>query len=148
MLGYWKRPDATAEALRDGWMHSGDAATVDEAGYIYIVDRLKDMIISGGENIYSTEVEDVLYRHPAVLECAVIGVPDEQWGERVHAIVALRPGQTATAEDLIEFSRTQIGRYKCPRSLDFVEALPKTGSGKIQKAALREPFWAGQERRV
>ncbi|HVC31641.1 MAG TPA: long-chain-fatty-acid--CoA ligase [Steroidobacteraceae bacterium] len=148
MLGYWKRPDATAEALRGGWMHSGDAATVDDAGYIYIVDRLKDMIISGGENIYSTEVEDVLYRHPAVLECAVIGVPDEQWGERVHAIVALRPGQTATAEDLIEFSRTQIGHYKCPRSLAFIDALPKTGSGKIQKAALREPFWAGKERRV
>lgn len=148
MLGYWQRPDATAEALRDGWMHSGDAATVDEDGYIYIVDRLKDMIISGGENIYSTEVEDVLYRHPAVLECAVIGVPDDTWGERVHAFVALRPGQEATAEDLMAFARTQIAHYKCPRSLDFVDALPKTGSGKIQKAALRERFWSGRERRV
>lgn len=148
MLGYWKRPDATAEALRDGWMHSGDGATVDEEGYIYIVDRLKDMIITGGENVYSTEVENVLYRHPAVLECAVIGVPDDSWGERVHAVVALRPDQPATVDDLIAFARSQIAHYKCPRSLDFVASLPKTGSGKIQKAALRAPFWQGRDRQI
>jgi acyl-CoA synthetase (AMP-forming)/AMP-acid ligase II len=148
MLGYWKRPEATAAALRNGWMHSGDGATVDDDGYMYIVDRLKDMIISGGENVYSTEVENVLYQHPAVLECAVIGVPDEHWGERVHAVVALRAGAAATEAEIIGYTRSQIAHFKCPRSLEFVEALPKTGSGKIQKAALREPFWAGQERRV
>jgi acyl-CoA synthetase (AMP-forming)/AMP-acid ligase II len=147
-LGYWKRPEAAAEALRDGWMHSGDGATVDEAGYIYLVDRLKDMIISGGENVYSTEVENVLYLHPAVLECAVIGIPDDHWGERVHAVVALRPDASATPQEIIDFARSRIAHFKCPRSLDLVSALPKTGSGKIQKAALREPFWAGRERRI
>ncbi len=148
MLGYWNQPEATAQALRDGWLCSGDAATVDEAGYIYIVDRLKDMMISGGENVYSTEVEQALSSHPAVRECAVIGVPDEQLGERVHAIVALRPGQSATAEELIEFTHGRIADYKCPRSVQFVAMLPKTGSGKIQKTALRAPFWAGRERQI
>jgi acyl-CoA synthetase (AMP-forming)/AMP-acid ligase II len=148
MLGYWRLPEATAEALRDGWMHSGDLATVDEEGYITIVDRKKDMIITGGENVYSTEVEDALYRHPAVLEAAVIGVPDERWGERVHAVVVLRDGRTVAPADLTEFCRAHIAGYKLPRSVEFVEALPKTGSGKIQKSILRERHWRGYERRV
>jgi long-chain acyl-CoA synthetase len=148
MSGYWRNPEATAAALRGGWMHSGDGAAVDEDGYIYIVDRLKDMIITGGENVYTTEVEDVLYRHPAVLECAVIGVPDDRWGERVHAVIALRIGEQATADDLVAFARSQIAGFKCPRSVEFVDALPKTGSGKIQKAVLRAPYWAGRERQV
>jgi long-chain acyl-CoA synthetase len=148
MLGYWRQPEATAAVLRDGWMYSGDLATVDDEGYIFIVDRKKDMIITGGENVYSTEVEDALYKHPAVLEAAVIGVPDERWGERVHAVVVLRPGMTATVEELQAFCRRHIAGYKVPRSVDFAESLPKTGSGKIQKAELRERYWQGYERRV
>jgi acyl-CoA synthetase (AMP-forming)/AMP-acid ligase II len=148
MLGYWRQPEATAAVLRDGWMHSGDLATVDDEGYIFIVDRKKDMIITGGENVYSTEVEDALYKHPAVLEAAVIGVPDERWGERVHAVVVLRPGMSATVEELQAFCRQHIAGYKVPRSVDFAESLPKTGSGKIQKAELRERYWQGYERRV
>jgi long-chain acyl-CoA synthetase len=148
MAGYWRQPEATAAALRDGWMHSGDLATVDGAGYVTIVDRAKDMIITGGENVYSTEVEDALYAHPAVLEAAVIGVPDARWGERVHAVVVLRSGQAATGEELAAHCRTRIAAYKIPRSVAFLPALPKTGSGKIQKAALREPFWQGHDRQV
>jgi len=148
MLGYWKLPDVSAETLRGGWMHSGDMATVDEEGYIFIVDRKKDMIITGGENVYSTEVEDALYKHPAVLEAAVIGVPDERWGERVHAVVVLKPGQQAAPNELSEFCRRHIAGFKIPRSFEFVEALPKTGSGKIQKAGIREAHWQGYERRV
>jgi acyl-CoA synthetase (AMP-forming)/AMP-acid ligase II len=148
MSGYWRNPPATAAALRDGWMHSGDGAMVDEDGYIFIVDRLKDMIITGGENVYTTEVEDVLYRHPAVLECAVIGVPDERWGERVHAVVALRAGQQVSVEEIIAFSRGEIAGYKCPRTVEFVAALPKTGSGKIQKSVLRAPYWTGRDRQI
>jgi long-chain acyl-CoA synthetase len=148
MLGYWKLPDASAEALRGGWMHSGDLATVDDEGYIYIVDRAKDMIITGGENVYSTEVEDALYKHPAVLEAAVIGVPDERWGERVHAVVVLKPGQHVAPTELSDFCRRHIAAYKIPRSVEFVDALPKTGSGKIQKSVLREQHWQGYERRV
>ena len=148
MLGYWRQPEVSAETLRGGWMHSGDLATVDEEGYVYIVDRKKDMIITGGENVYSTEVEDALYRHPAVLEAAVIGVPDEKWGERVHAVVVLKAGQQAEAAELSDFCRQHIAGYKIPRSVEFAEALPKTGSGKIQKADLREKHWSGYERRV
>ena len=148
MLGYWCLPEVTAETLRDGWMHSGDIATVDEEGYIYIVDRKKDMIITGGENVYSTEVENALYAHPAVLEAAVIGVPDDTWGERVHAVVVLKPGCLAQPVELTDFCRRTIAGYKVPRSFEFMEALPKTGSGKIQKAELREKHWRGQERRV
>jgi acyl-CoA synthetase (AMP-forming)/AMP-acid ligase II len=145
MLGYWQRPEETAAALRDGWMHSGDMATVDEEGYIYIVDRKKDMIISGGENVYSTEVEDALYKHPAVLEAAVIGVPDERWGERVHAIVVLKSGLSAEGQELSEFCRQHIAGYKIPRSVEFAESLPKTGSGKIQKGEIRQRYWAEYE---
>jgi acyl-CoA synthetase (AMP-forming)/AMP-acid ligase II len=148
MLGYWRRPEISAETLRGGWMHSGDLATVDEEGYIYIVDRKKDMIISGGENVYSAEVEDALYKHAAVLEAAVIGVPDERWGERVHAFVVLKPGATAEPAELSDFCRLHIAAYKIPRSVEFLDSLPKTGSGKIQKSGLRDAYWAGFERRV
>jgi long-chain acyl-CoA synthetase len=149
MLGYWRMPDATAEAIVDGWMHTGDLATVDEENYIYIVDRAKDMIISGGENIYSVEVENALYTHPAVLEAAVIGIPDETWGEAVHAVVVCKPGKSVSAEDLIAHARTQIAGYKVPRSVEFLpEALPKSGAGKILKRNLREKYWVGKSRRV
>jgi long-chain acyl-CoA synthetase len=149
MLGYWRLPEATAAVLIDGWMHTGDLATVDEENFIFIVDRLKDMIISGGENIYSVEVENALYTHPAVLEAAVIGIPDPTWGEAVHAVVVLKPGMSATEEELIAHARTQVAGYKVPRSIEFSnEALPKSGVGKILKRDLREKFWRGQSRNV
>jgi long-chain acyl-CoA synthetase len=145
MRGYWRQPEASAAALRDGWMHSGDMATVDEEGYIFIVDRKKDMIITGGENVYSTEVENALYQHPAVLEAAVIGVPDEHWGERVHAVVVLKEGHQAEPQELADFCRRSIAGYKIPRSVEFTGALPKTGSGKIQKGEIRERYWREHE---
>jgi|SRR5579859_1312761 len=148
MLGYWRKPAETAAVLRDGWYYSGDLGTMDEDGYVYVVDRKKDMIVSGGENVYSTEVEAALYSHPAVLEAAAIGVPDAQWGEAVKAIVVLRPDMTATADDLIAHCRTLIAGYKCPRSVDFLDALPKSGANKILKRELREPYWKGYTRRV
>lgn len=149
MQGYWRLPEATAAVLIDGWMHTGDLATVDEENFIFIVDRLKDMIISGGENIYSVEVENALYTHPAVLEAAVIGIPDPTWGEAVHAVVVLKPGMSATEEELIAHARTQVAGYKVPRSIEFSkEALPKSGVGKILKRDLREKFWRGQSRNV
>jgi long-chain acyl-CoA synthetase len=149
MVGYWRKPEETAEVLRDGWLYTGDLATVDEEGYIYIVDRKKDMIITGGENVFSTEVENVLYTHPAVLEAAVVGVPDERWGEAVKAIVVLKPGMQATEGELIAHCRARLAHFKAPRSVEFYAgALPKSGSGKILKRELRERYWAGQERRV
>lgn len=149
MQGYWKRPDLSAEVLHDGWMLTGDAAYMDENGFVYIVDRVKDMIISGGENVYSAEVEQTVYTHPAVLECAVIGVPDEKWGERVHAIVRLREGRNADEADIINHCRSQIGGYKCPRSASFTDQpLPLSGAGKILKTELRKPFWEGADRNV
>jgi long-chain acyl-CoA synthetase len=149
MVGYWNNPQATADAVRDGWLYTGDLATVDDEGYIYIVDRKKDMIITGGENVFSTEVENVLYTHPAILEAAVVGVPDATWGEAITAIVVLKAGMTATEQDIIEYCRARTAHFKVPRSVDFYEgALPKSGSGKILKRELREKYWAGQERRV
>jgi long-chain acyl-CoA synthetase len=149
MLGYWRMPEATAAAIVDGWMHTGDLATVDEENYIYIVDRSKDMIISGGENIYSVEVENALYTHPAVLEIAVIGIPHETWGEAVHAVVVLKPGMTVSEEELIAHTRTLIAGYKAPRSIEFMtDALPKSGAGKILKRDLREKHWVGKSRNV
>src|SRR5690606_17057902 len=127
MLGYWNKPEATAEALRDGWFHSGDIAGKDEEGYARLPDRLKDMTSPGGENIYPAEVEEVLYGHPAVAECAVIGVPDERWGEVGKAIVVLRPGMTATAEEIIKFFDGRLARYKIPKHVEFVDALPRNG---------------------
>jgi long-chain acyl-CoA synthetase len=148
MKGYWKRPAETAEALAGGWLRTGDVATVDADGYLYILDRKKDMIITGGENVYSVEVENALASHPAVADAGVIGVPDETWGERVHAVVVLRPGARATAEELQQHCRTLIGGYKVPKTVEFTEALPRTPSGKIQKATLREPYWRGHSRKV
>src|SRR5258708_3107754 len=149
MLGYWHMPEATAAAIVDGWMHTGDLATIDEENYIYIVDRAKDMIVSGGENIYSVEVENALYTHPAVLEAAVIGIPHVRWGEALHAVVVLRPGAQASAEEIIVYAHTQIAGYKAPRSIEFSpDALPKSGAGKILKRDLREKYWVGQSRNV
>jgi fatty-acyl-CoA synthase len=136
--GYWKKPAETAQAIRNGWLHTGDLAVIDEDGYVNIVDRKKDMIITGGENVYSTEVEHVLYEHPAVLECAVFGTADPQWGEAVTAAVVLKAKAAASAQDLIEFVRGRIAHYKAPRRIEFLTELPKTGSGKIQKKLLRE----------
>jgi acyl-CoA synthetase (AMP-forming)/AMP-acid ligase II len=141
MLGYLNQPEATDEALRGGWMRTGDMGSLDEDGYLYLADRKKDMIISGGENVYSTEVEAVLYEHPAVLEAAVIGVPDPVWGETVKALVVLKLGQTVSAQALEVFCRERIAGYKVPRSVDFLESLPKTATGKISKKELRAPYW-------
>ena len=148
MKGYWNRPEATAEAIRDGVFHSGDAGYFDANGYLFIHDRVKDMIVSGGENIYPAEVESVLYSHPAVADVAVIGVPDDKWGETVKAIVVRKPGAALTGEELIDYCRDRIAGYKRPRSVDFVDALPRNPTGKILKAVLREPYWAGKGRRV
>jgi long-chain acyl-CoA synthetase len=149
MLGYLNRPEETAKALVNGWYRSGDVAYADKDGYLYIVDRAKDMIISGGENIYTTEVENALYAHPAVLEVAVFGIPDEAWGEAVHAEVVPKPGAGVTGDDLITHCRSLIGGYKLPRSINVrSEALPKSGAGKILKRDLRAPFWEGKNRAV
>ena len=141
MVGYWRRPELTALTIRDGWMWTGDIATWDEEGYIFIVDRAKDMIISGGENIYSTQVEAAIHQHEAVLESAVIGVPDEQWGEAVKAVVVLKPGHTATEQDIIDTAAKHLASYQKPKSVDFVDALPKAPTGKILKRELRAPYW-------
>jgi fatty-acyl-CoA synthase len=146
--GYWEQPEETARAIYGGYFHSGDLAVWDQFGSIHIVDRKKDVIISGGENISSPEIEDALYRHPAVLECAVIGAPSEKWGETPKAIIVLRPGQSATEEEIIAFSREHLAHFKCPTSVEFVDALPRTATGKLQKFLIRERYWAGQARRV
>jgi long-chain acyl-CoA synthetase len=149
MKGYWNLPELTADTLRGGWMHTGDAGYLDERGFLFIVDRVKDMIVSGGENVYSAEVEDAIYLHPDVAECAVVGVPSERWGEAVHAVVVPRAGTRPTAESIIEHCRTRIAGYKCPRTVEFrEEELPKSGPGKILKTELRAPHWAGRERRL
>lgn len=148
MVGYWKAPDKTAETLIDGWLRSGDVGRMDEDGFIYLVDRLKDMIISGGENVYSVEVENALSQHPAVASCAVIGVTDEKWGERVHAVIVKRPGVEVGTDDLVAHCRTLIAGYKCPRSFDFREALPVSGVGKVLKAELRKSFATEPEHQV
>ncbi|MBN8843738.1 MAG: long-chain fatty acid--CoA ligase [Sphingomonadales bacterium] len=137
MTGYWNRPDETAEALRGGWMHTGDVGRMDADGYIHVVDRLKDMIITGGENVYSVEVEAVLAGHPAVSQCAVVGLPDPRWGERVHAVVVARPGHAPVADEIIAHLRTKLAAYKCPRSVEFRSAMPLSAAGKILKAELR-----------
>jgi len=148
MLGYWQRPDATAEVLKDGWLHTGDIATVDEDGYIYVVDRKKEMIISGGSNIYPREVEEVLHTHPAVLEVAVVGVPDDTWGESVKAVLTLKPGLAATEQEILVWCRERIAGYKRPRSVEIVGELPKSAYGKILRREVREPYWQGRTRRV
>lgn len=148
MQGYWNKPAETAAALKGGWMHTGDGGRMDEDGFLYVVDRIKDMIVSGGENVYSAEVENALAQLPEVAMSAVIGVPDAQWGERVHAVIVLRPGMAIEAEAVIAHCRTLIAGYKCPRSVEFRPELPITAAGKLQKFALREPYWAGHARRV
>ncbi len=148
MEGYWRQPEATAAALRDGWFHTGDLATVDEEGYILIVDRAKDMILTGGENVASAEIERVLYLHPAVLECAVIAVPDEQWGEVAKAVVTLKAGCQAGEAEIMDHCRKHLAGFKIPKTVELADALPKGGTGKILKKVLREKYWAGQERRV
>ena len=145
MAGYWKQPEATAAVMRSGWFHTGDMATMDENGYVLIVDRKKDIIVSGGENISSLEVEKVMLAHPAVYEVAVIPVPDERWGEVPKAIVSLKPGMQLSESELMEFTRSRLSHYKCPRSIEFMEVLPKTGTGKILKKELRKKYWSGTE---
>ena len=145
MLGYWQQPEATAQALRGGWFHTGDMATWREDGYLLIVDRKKDIILSGGENISSLEVERTLSAHPAVLDLAVIPVPDEHWGEVPKALVVLKPGAAATETELIEFCRERMAHYKCPRSVEFIETLPRTGTGKVLKRELRKKYWQDRE---
>jgi acyl-CoA synthetase (AMP-forming)/AMP-acid ligase II len=148
MKGYWNLAEATTWAIRGEWFHSGDAGYLDADGYVYIHDRVKDMIVSGGENIYPAEVESALYGHPGVADVAVIGVPDERWGESVKAIVVPKPGSSLTPAELIEFARARIAGYKVPRSVDFIDALPRNPSGKILKRELRKPYWVDRERQV
>jgi long-chain acyl-CoA synthetase len=149
MQGYWNKPELSAETLRGGWVHTGDGGYMDEDGFVYIVDRVKDMIISGGENVYSAEVENAVYQHPAVVECAVIGVPDDKWGERVHAIVRCHEGRSASEREIIDFCHELIANYKCPRSVSFRdEPMPLSGAGKILKTELRKPFWEGRGKQV
>ncbi len=147
--GYWNKPEETAKAmLGDGWLRTGDAGILDADGYLYIQDRIKDMIITGAENVYPAEVESAIYGHPAVADVAVIGVPDPKWGEAVKAMVVLKPGAQADADAIIAHARQRIAGFKCPKSVDFIAALPRNPSGKILRRELREPFWAGHERRV
>ncbi len=148
MKGYWRQPEATDSVIVDGWFHTGDMATMDTEGMIEIVDRKKDLIISGGENISSIEVEGMLYKHPAVLEAACIAIPDEKWGEVPAALVVFKPGMTATESHIIQFCRDNLAHYKCPKSISFIDALPRTATGKIQKNLLRDTYWKGRGKRV
>ncbi len=149
MAGYWNRPEETAAALTpDGWLRTGDLGHLDDTGRIYLVDRAKDLVITGGENVYPAEVENVLAAHPDIAELAVIGVPDERWGETVKAVVVARPGTTPDPAEIIEFTRGRLARYKCPTSVDLVASLPRTATGKVIKAEVREPYWRGHDRRI
>jgi long-chain acyl-CoA synthetase len=149
MREYWKRPDATSEAFREGWYHTGDAGYLDEDGFLYLVDRVKDMVVTGGENVYSVEVENALATHQAVAQVAVIGIPDDRWGEAVHAVVVLKPNVTATEDDLKSHARERIAGYKLPKSIEFRdEPLPLSGALKVLKRELRAPYWDGRERAV
>jgi acyl-CoA synthetase (AMP-forming)/AMP-acid ligase II len=148
MKGYWRQDDATEAVIVDGWFHTGDMATMDAEGYIEIVDRKKDLIISGGENVSSIEVEGMLYKHAAVLEAACVAIPDQKWGEAPAAIVVLKPGEKASEAEIIEFCRANLAHFKCPRSVSFVDSLPRTATGKIQKNLLRDKYWEGRSKRV
>jgi acyl-CoA synthetase (AMP-forming)/AMP-acid ligase II len=148
MKGYWKKPEATAEAIRDGWMHTGDAAFRDKDGYFFIYDRVKDMIVSGGENVYPAEVENAVFGHPAIADVAVIGVPDDKWGEAVKAVCVVKPGESVDEAAIIAWARERIAAYKAPKSVDFVESIPRNASGKILRRELRKPYWEGRERMV
>ena len=148
MVEYWHKPDETRDVMVDGWLHTGDMGYYDENGYVYLVDRKKDLVVTGGENVYPREVEEVLYRHPAVAEAAVIGVPDDLWIERVHAVVVLNEMQQATEDEIVEFCKQHLARYKAPKSVEFVESLPKNPQGKILKRELRKKYWTGLERKT
>ena len=148
MEGYWEQPDATAAAIHDGFFHTGDGGTIDDDQYVIISDRKKDVIISGGENVSSIEVEDAIFQHPEVAEVAVIGIPDAKWGELVTALVVTSPGSTLTEADVIEFARTRVAGYKCPKRVEFRDELARTATGKLQKFKLRAPFWEGHDRQV
>ncbi len=148
MKGYWRRPDATAETIRDGWLHTGDIGKMDDGGYVFILDRTKDMLISGGLNVYPREIEEVLLRHAGISQAAVIGVPDERWGEAVKAIVVPAPGARLSEAEVVAFAASQLAGYKKPKSVEFVTDLPKTTVGKIDKKALRAPYWVGRDRLV
>ena len=148
MKGYWNKPEATASSVRDGWMHTGDAAYMDEDGYIFIYDRVKDMIVTGGENVYPAEVENAIFGHPDVADVAVIGVPDEKWGEAVKAVVVAKPGAPRDAGKIIAWARERIAGYKAPKSVDFVEAIPRNITGKILRREIRKPYWEGRDRMV
>ncbi len=149
MQGYWRAPEQTAAVVRDGFMHTGDAGYLDDRGFLFLVDRVKDMIITGGENVYSVEVENVLYQHPAINECAVIGIPSEAWGESVHAVVTFKSGLSATAAEIVEFAKARLSHFKAPKSVSFHDGeLPKSGAGKILKSDLKKPFWSGEQRGI
>jgi long-chain acyl-CoA synthetase len=148
MKGYWNQPELTKEALKGGWLYTGDMGRMDRLRYLYVVDRKKDMIISGGENIYAKEVEDVLVTHPAVAQAVVIGVPDDKWGESVKALIVKRKGGDATEEEIINFCKDRLSSFKKPKSVEFVEDFPKSTAGKILKRELREKYWAGKERKI
>jgi len=148
MSEYWNNPDATKVAFRGGWLHTRDMGYRDDDGYLYLVDRKEDMIISGGFNIYPKEVEDILYKHPAVLEAVVFGIPDETWGESVKAVISLRKDETATDEEIIAFCKAHLASYKKPKSVDFIDEIPKTAVGKISRKILRDPYWKDRGRNV
>jgi long-chain acyl-CoA synthetase len=148
MQGYWNNPEATAEAMRGGWLHTGDIGMFDDKGYLFLLDRAKDMIISGGNNVYPREVEEVIVQHPAVATAVVFGIPHEYWGEAVHAVVVCEPGQSLTADELIDYCGRNMAGYKKPKSVDFVEALPVSGYGKVMRREIRESYWKGHEGRI
>src|SRR5512145_2686945 len=148
MKGYYKAPEKTAETIVDGWLHTGDIGHLDADGYMHITDRKKDMIITGGFNVYPSEVEQVIWSHPAVQDCAVIGVPDEHWGEAVKAVIELKPGKSATEEEVIALCKEKIGSMKAPKSVEFWETLPRSPVGKVLKRSIREKYWAGRARAV
>jgi acyl-CoA synthetase (AMP-forming)/AMP-acid ligase II len=144
MMGYYKDPEATRETLKDGWLHTGDLGRLDDEGFLYIVDRKKDMIITGGENIFPREIEEVLYAHPKILEAAVIGVPDPEWGEKIHAVVALKEGQRLTEQEIIDYTVEHIASFKKPKSVQFVDRLPRSAAGKVLKRVLKEAYQQGK----
>ncbi len=148
MPGYWANESATEQTLKNGWLHTGDIGELDEKGYLYVVDRIKDMVVSGGNNVYPREVEEVLTTHPSVAECVVFGIPDEYWGESVHAVVCLKEGTTASADELIQYCVANLASYKKPKTVEFMESLPKNAYGKVSKREVREPYWERYERRV
>jgi acyl-CoA synthetase (AMP-forming)/AMP-acid ligase II len=148
MMGYWKNPELTAQSLLDGWYHTGDMGYLDQEGYLFLVDRKADMIVTGGENVYPKETEDILYQHPAVAMAAVVSAPDKRWGERVQAVVVLKPGQQATEEELIAYCKERLAGYKCPKAVAFWPELPATAVGKILRKDIKKKFWEGRDRTI